>query len=155
MESNFYYAQEDALSAWCRAQPAPSPTYTIAMPSYILGAVPDAAMNAAYPLAIYAAVCAHLGEPLAFPAGVAAWQNPQEVSSARMNAYLEEWAVLQPDTAAAGQKFNACDGSAFAWEGTWPVVAGWYGLPWKGPEEEGDGEGWGEVKTPFDPPPRG
>jgi hypothetical protein len=46
---------------------------TFVMPSFILGAVPDSTMNAAYSLAIYAAVCAHLGEPLGFPGSIESW----------------------------------------------------------------------------------
>lgn len=43
------------------------------MPSFILGAVPDSTMNAAYSLAIYAAVRTHLGEPLDFPGSIESW----------------------------------------------------------------------------------
>jgi hypothetical protein len=56
------------------------------MPSFILGAVPDAAMYAAYPLTVYAAVCAHLKEPLQFPGSI---EMTQIASSAMLNAYLE------------------------------------------------------------------
>jgi hypothetical protein len=49
---------------------------------------------------------------------------------------LEEWAVLTPG--AENQRFNACDDSAFAWEGFWPRLAGWYGLEWKGPQADAD-----------------
>ena len=44
LEPNFYYAQEDALLEWGARH---SVGWTVAMPSFILGAVPDAAMNAA------------------------------------------------------------------------------------------------------------
>jgi hypothetical protein len=47
--------------------------WNVVMPSFILGAVPDSTMNAAYSLAIYAAVCAHLGEPLDFPGSIESW----------------------------------------------------------------------------------
>jgi hypothetical protein len=127
--------------------------WNVAMPSFILGAVPDAAMNAAYPLAVYAAVCAHLGEPLDFPGSIESWQMTQIASSAMLNAYLEEWSVLTEK--AENQRFNACDSSAFAWEKFWPRVAGWYGIQWKGPMDVGEEAGWTEVKTPYDPPPRG
>jgi hypothetical protein len=56
--------------------------WNVAMPSFILGTVPDAAMNAAYPLAVYAAVCAHLGEPLDFPSSIESWQMTQIAGSA-------------------------------------------------------------------------
>ena len=152
-EPNFYYVQEDRLAAWCRSQPSGyRPTFSIVMPSHILGAVPEAAMNAAHALAIYAAVCAHLGEPLVFPSDVAAWQNVQAISSARLNAYMEEWVALRDGGGADGEKFNVYDGSAFAWEGTWPKVAAWYELTWRGPEERAE---YAEVDTKNDPPPRG
>lgn len=47
---------------------------------------------------------------------------------------MEEWAVLTP--AAKNQKFNACDSCAFAFEGFWPRLAGWYGLEWQGPQDD-------------------
>ncbi len=59
------------------------------------GAVPDAAMNAAFPLAVYAAVSKKLGQPLEFPGDIVSWQAQQSMSSSMMNAYMEEWAVLQ------------------------------------------------------------
>lgn len=37
------------------------------MPSAILGAVPDGAMNLVFPLGAYASVQKHLGERLEFP----------------------------------------------------------------------------------------
>jgi hypothetical protein len=74
----------------------------------------------------------------------------QITNSATPNAYLEEWSVLSEK--AENQRFNACDSSPFAWEKFWPRVAGWYGIKWKGPMDVGEEA---EVKTPYDPPPRG
>jgi uncharacterized membrane protein len=45
-------------------------------------------MNAAFPLAVYAAVSKHLGRPLEFPADIASWQMYQSMSSSMMNAYV-------------------------------------------------------------------
>src|ERR1700733_3468546 len=42
----------------------------------------------------------------------------------------------------------------FAWEKFWPRVAGWYGIKWKGLMDVGEAGG-AEVKTLYDPPPRG
>jgi hypothetical protein len=105
------------------------------MPGPILGAVPDAAMNAAFPLAVYAAVSAHLKQPLEFPGDITSWQANQSTSSSMLNAYHEEWAVLlgPPD-----QKYNTCDSSAFTWEKCWPRIAGWYGVEWTGPQRDED-----------------
>jgi len=129
LEPNFYYGQEDLLFKYSKEE---SVGWNVLMPGPILGAVPDAAMNAAFPVAAYAAVCKHLKEPLEWPADILSWQFAQSMSSAHMNAYMEEWAVL--DTGAENQKFNACDSSSFAWEGCWPRIAGWYGIEWKGPD---------------------
>ena len=46
------------------------------------------------PLGIYGAVCAHLGEPLAYPSDLTSWEITECQSSAMLNAYLMEWVVL-------------------------------------------------------------
>ena len=148
LEPNFYYPQEDALFTWCEQH---STSWNTVMPSFILGAVPDAAMNAAYPLAVYAAVCAHLKQALVYPSDLNSWTMTQVASSAMINAHLEEWAVLTEN--AKDQRFNACDGSPFAWEKTWPRVAAWYGIDYEGPSF--DDSAYTERTTPYDPPPRG
>ncbi|RVX69025.1 hypothetical protein B0A52_08092 [Exophiala mesophila] len=133
LEPNFYYAQEDSLWDWCRQR---SISWNIAMPSYIVGAVPDAAMNIAFPLAVYALVSKYLSEPLRYTGDIVSWQMTQTQSNAFMNAYLEEWMVLTPK--AANQKFNALDDSAFSWEGLWPKIAECYDLEWEGPDEDAE-----------------
>lgn len=165
MEPNFYYAQEDALWAYCKensigwniGMPAASTYHPIAflflLPTQhsplVLGAVPDAAMNVCFPIAIYATVSAYLKQPLVFPGDIAGWQFPVSQSSAMLNGYLEEWAVLSPNT--ENEKFNACDSSAFSCESFWPRLAEWYGIGWKGPEMTG----LKEIEWGYDPPPRG
>jgi hypothetical protein len=121
------------------------------MPGPILGAVPDAAMNACFPLAVYAAVCKKLSQPLIWPGDIASWQMPNSMSSSMLNAYMEEWMVLEPQ--ARGEKFNVWDGGAFTWEGAWPQIASWYGINWTGPEA--DESEYQARETRFDPPPRG
>lgn len=130
LEPNFYYPQEDLLFEYSKATGC---GWNIAMPGPITGAVPDAAMNYAYPLAVYASVSARLGEPLEFPGDAASWQMNQSMSYAMMNAYLEEWSVL---AAPAGEMFNAFDGSAFTWEAAWPQVASWFGVKFTGPQDD-------------------
>ncbi len=147
LEPNFYYPQEDAVYEWCRRNSA---GWNIAMPSYILGAVPDAAMNAAFPLAVYASVCKHLGQPMDYPCDLSSYHETQTASSAMLNAYLEEWSVLTDE--ATDQRFNACDSSAFAWEKTWPRIAGWYGIKYDLPDLNAK---YIEIQSQYDPPPRG
>lgn len=145
---NFYYPQEGRLRDYCAAHPHSS--WTVVMPSYIVGAVPDAAMNLVHPLGIYASVTAHLHLPLAFPTNLEAWEATHVGSSSMLNAHLEEWAVLAPQ--AAGQKLNAADSSPFAWGSFWAKMADWYGVECGRPSmEEGD---YTAVTTPYDPPPR-
>ena len=87
-------------------------------------------------LAVYASVCAHLQQPLAFPGDYIAWHREYCQSSAMMNAYLEEWAVLTPE--AANEAFNVQDGLAFTWGRFWPYLASWYGATWTPPEDKED-----------------
>lgn len=95
-------------------------------PSYIIGAVRDNLLNHMVGLAVYASVCAHLKQPLAFPGDYMAWDREYCQSSAMLNAYMEEWAVLTPE--AADQVFNAQDGLPFTWGRFWPYLARWYGI---------------------------
>ncbi|SMQ49453.1 unnamed protein product [Zymoseptoria tritici ST99CH_3D7] len=142
LEPNFYYPQEDLLFQFAADTGC---GWSIHMPGPIVGAVPDAAMNCAFPLAVYASVCKKLGVPLEFSGDIASWQMPQSMSAAQMNAYQEEWAVL---LGPANQKYNTCDNSSFAWEKAWPRIADWYGIEWKGPE---DGDEYTENESRFNP----
>ncbi|KAF2163354.1 hypothetical protein M409DRAFT_37286 [Zasmidium cellare ATCC 36951] len=142
LEPNFYYPQEDLLWKFCEENGV---GWSVHMPGPIVGAVPDAAMNCAYPLAVYAAVCKHKGQPFEFPGDVDSWQMPNSMSAAQMNAYQEEWAVL---LGPPNQKYNTCDNSSFSWEKGWPRIAGWYGIEAKGPQ---DGDKYTETETRFVP----
>ncbi|KAK3697271.1 hypothetical protein LTR37_017584 [Vermiconidia calcicola] len=141
-EPNFYYPQEDLVWNYCKETGC---GWNICMPGAILGAVPDAAMNALFPLAVYAAVCKKLGQPLEYPGDIVSWQSQSSMSSSMMNAYMEEWAVL---LGPPNQKYNTCDNSAFAWEKAWPRVAGWYGIEWTGPQPD---EECSATETPYIP----
>ena len=136
-EPNFYYSQEDILFKHCSNHP--QTTWTIAMPGPILGAVPDAAMNFAFPLAIYAAISHHLQTPFEFPGDILSWQTYYSISSAHLDAYFEEYITLSPDPNVANQKFNICDSSSFTWEYAWPHIGAWFGLAEaqiQGPEKD-------------------
>lgn len=142
LEPNFYYSQEDIIEKYCAETGC---AWNVCMPGPILGAVPDAAMNAAFPLAVYATVCRKLGQPLDYPGDIDSWQMTQSMSSSMINAYMEEWAVL---LGPPNEKYNTCDSSAFAWESTWPRIADWYGIEYKGPR---DGDKYTENESPFIP----
>lgn len=148
LEPNFYYPQEDFLFEHCKKL---NIGWNVGRPSFILGAVPDAAMNVCYPLAIYAAVCKHRGVPLEYPSNLGAWETTQDQSSAMLNGYLEEWMVLEDK--AKNQAFNAADSSPFTWGKFWPKLAKWYDIEYTKPDVKNDK--YEANQTPYDPPPRG
>jgi hypothetical protein len=150
LEPNFYYDQEDYLKEFAAKYGI---SWNTTRPANISGAVPDAAMNLCFPLGVYAVVQRHLRQSLEFPSDFAAWTNIQMLSSAQMNCYLAEWAVLTEDT--KNESFNATDDSLFTWEMFWPKLAAFYGIPWKGPDDNGSRTEYHEFQTPYTPPPRG
>ena len=83
-------------------------------------------------LSAYCAVQAYLGEPIAFPGDYIAWDREYCQSTGLLNAYLEEWAVLNPE--AGNEAFNAQDGLPFTWGRLWPYLGAWYGAKWTPPE---------------------
>lgn len=90
LEPNFYYAQEDSLFQYCKEDGI---GWNIVMPGAILGAVPDPVMNLAFPLAIYAAVCAELKQPLEWPSDANAFQMEFAMSSATLNGEFKLFAL--------------------------------------------------------------
>ncbi|KAG9187337.1 hypothetical protein G6011_05208 [Alternaria panax] len=148
LEPNFYYSQEDSLWDFCKKQDI---GWNICMPSGILGAVPDAAMNIVFPLGVYASVRKHLGEKLEFPTDLHAWEATACMSSSKMNAYMEQWAVL--NDGAKNEKFNTMDGTTFTWGNFWPKYAGWYGIEYEHPSL--NDSAYTVITSQYDPPPRG
>ena len=89
-EPNFYYPQEDLLWDFCKRSRGQT-AWTVCMPGPILGGVPDAAMNLAFPLAVYAAVTKQLNEVLQWPGDPVAWQSVCSMSSSMMNGRLSPY----------------------------------------------------------------
>lgn len=145
---NFYYPQEDYLKAFAQKHGI---GWNTTRPSYILGAVPDAAMNLAYPLAVYAVVQKHLGQPLEYPGDMQSWELALSLSSAQTSGYLAEWIVLTD--AVKDESFNATDDCMVTWSSIWPRLAEYFQMPWKGPDTSGEAN----YKTVVLPgrPPRG
>jgi hypothetical protein len=83
-------------------------------------------MNPLHPLAVYAAVQAHLGRKMDFGGDLSAWMGEQALSTARLTGYLAEWVVLEDKC--KNEAFNANDTGIFAWGGFWPELARWYGV---------------------------
>ncbi|KAI7330792.1 hypothetical protein KC315_g5486 [Hortaea werneckii] len=154
LEPNFYYDQEDYLKRFCEEHHC---AWNTTRPSWVSGAAPDAAMNLVYPLAVYGAIQKHLNRPLVYPGDLKSWENLHVLSTATLNCYLAEWAVLTE--VAANKSFNAGDDSPFSWGKFWPKFANYLGIAYAGPQidtaglvEEHSGQstlprGWGPVGT--------
>ena len=143
LDNNFYYRQEDSLKAWAARNHT---SYSVVIPSWILGAIKETAMNILYPLSVYAAVQKHLGKKLDFPGDIVAWDKEQLQSTATMNSYFSEWAVLTDK--AKNERFNIVDDYRFNWGRFWPVLAGWYGLDWNPPAVDA---AYKEIEFPQNP----
>ena len=148
LENNFYYPQEDMLFEYCKRNGA---EWNVVRPSYIIGAVRDNLLNHMVGLAVFASVQAHLGQPLPFPGDYTAWDREYCQSTALLNAYLEEWAALSPNT--GNEAFNAQDGLSFTWGRFWPYLAKWYGTTFTPPES--DSTKYRENVSRHDQNPRG
>ncbi|KAF4547945.1 Hypothetical protein D9617_33g038090 [Elsinoe fawcettii] len=155
LEPNFYYPQEASLFKFCEKSDGRT-TWNVIRPAWIIGAVVKAQINAFYPMAIYAAVQAHLGKPLSFPSDWAKYQYECHHATAFLTGFLSEWAVLQPDC--ANEAFNAQDTSPLSWDRTYEELARWYGVSAgvRGPPEQSDKddqymvlEGKGGKDVPF------
>ncbi|KAK4147309.1 uncharacterized protein C8A04DRAFT_9097 [Dichotomopilus funicola] len=149
LDRNFYYEQEDTLVGYCSAVGA---TWSVARPSYIVGAVRDGTLNHLIGFGIYAAVQAELGQPICFPGDYSAWDREQVQSSGLLNAYFEEWLVLAGDKT-ANEAFNIHDGQSFTWGRLWPYLARWYGVQWEPPSTE-EGK-YRVMQLPYPTTPRG
>lgn len=89
-------------------------------------------MNLVYPLAVYGAIQKHLNRPLVYPGDLKSWENLHVLSTATLNCYLAEWAVLTE--VAAHKNFNAGDDSPFTWGKFWSKLANYLGIAYEGPQ---------------------
>ncbi|KAF5576604.1 NAD dependent epimerase dehydratase family [Fusarium pseudocircinatum] len=121
---NFYYPQEDALFAFCKAHPETK--WNVIRPFGVLGSSDNAKMNTLYILGLYAAMQRHRQKPLSFPGGWELWEEPVAVSTARLTGYLTEWAALEE--ACENQAFNSEDGNMLSWDRYFHELARWFGV---------------------------
>jgi nucleoside-diphosphate-sugar epimerase len=123
LQPNFYYVQERLLFEYCRVH---NVEWNVIRPGWIIGAVNNAAMNALYPFAVFAAVQAHKGEPLPFPSDWEVWKFEPKHSTAMLIAYLSEWVVLEDKC--KNEAFNSVDGGSLNWDRFFEELARWYGV---------------------------
>ncbi|KIV88649.1 hypothetical protein PV10_08313 [Exophiala mesophila] len=144
LEPNFYYTQEDLLKKYIMTHPGAS--YNVTMPQWILAAVAGTDMTIFYPLAVYASIQRKLLQPLEYPGDLTSWDNNHPISTGFILGTFYEWLVVTEGT--AGESFNITDGSEFTFGNFWPILASWFGLEWKPPQEN---DSYHEVELPFVP----
>ncbi|RVX70234.1 hypothetical protein B0A52_05567 [Exophiala mesophila] len=144
LEPNFYYTQEDLLVKYIMTHPGAS--YNVTMPQWILAAVAGTDMTIFYPLAVYASIQRKLLQPLEYPGDLTSWDNNHPISTGFILGTFYEWLVVTEGT--AGESFNITDGSEFTFGKLWPIMASWFGLEWRPPQENGS---YHEVELPFVP----
>jgi len=123
LEPNFYYPQEDMLFDYCQQHGV---GWNVIRPSWIIGAVNNAQMNALHPFSVYAAVAAQRKIPLVFPSTWDSWQADAHHATARLTGYLSEWAVLEEKC--KNQAFNSQDTSPVSWDRLWEELVRWFGV---------------------------
>jgi nucleoside-diphosphate-sugar epimerase len=120
---NFYYAQEDELWAAARARGF---TWSVHRAHTVIGHAVGNAMNMGSTLAVYAAVCKHLGRPFTFPGSETQWNGVTDMTDAGLLAEQMVWAATTP--AAADTAFNIVNGDTFRWRWLWPRLAAHFGV---------------------------
>lgn len=122
-QPNFYYVQEDILAELGAKQGF---TYSVVRPSHIIGAVKGNFMNLAIALGLYFVIQKELGEPAVFPGTEVKYRNADCFSSARHNAYMEEWCALEPNC--SNEAFNAVNGDVTSWRRVFDDLASFFGV---------------------------
>lgn len=150
LEPNFYYSQQDILSAFCSTH---SIAWNASYPMFVIGAAADSNQSLLYPILIYASVQKALGKKLEWPGTLEGWWAPQALSTAGLNSRQYEWMVLSPHT--GNEAFNTTDGCEFTWGKFWPSLAAWFDMPYTGPVVGEDGGKWVVKPMKSSPPPHG
>jgi nucleoside-diphosphate-sugar epimerase len=113
---NYYFDQVDWLTAFQRGKRW---SWTELRPQTLCGFAPGTAMSIIPVLAVYAAVCRELGEPLRFPG--TAWRSIYQVTESAHFAEAALWAATEPRC--ANQAYNITNGDYFRWCNVWPRIA--------------------------------
>ena len=113
---NYYFDQIDWLTAFQRGKPW---SWTELRPQTLCGFAPGTAMSIIPVIAVYAAICKELGEPLRFPGS--AWRSIYQVTESGHMAEAALWAATDPRC--ANQAYNITNGDYFRWCNVWPRIA--------------------------------
>ena len=147
-EPNFYFPQEDLLWKWAAEN---NVAWNVTRPGFIIGAVPEAAMNVALGLSLYAIIQRELGQPIEYPGDGISWAIEKHVTSARLIGYHAEWILKTQGT--ENEILNVADGGQFAYGKFWPTLAALFGAEYSVPKE--DDSAYQTFTMPNTLPPRG
>lgn len=119
---NFYYAQEDIV----RARTARRWSWSASRPHCICDASLATPRSLPLLIATYAAICGHLGEPLAFPGTLGNYHAIYQCTDTNLLARAIIWMATEPRC--ADQAFNVTNGDFFRWENVWSIFAHYFGV---------------------------
>ncbi|HZM37332.1 MAG TPA: SDR family oxidoreductase [Burkholderiales bacterium] len=125
---NYYFDQIDWLTAFQRGKRW---TWTELRPQTLCGFAPGTAMSIIPVIAVYAAICKELGEPLRFPGS--AWRSIYQVTESGHMAEAALWAATEPRC--ANQAYNITNGDYFRWCNVWPRIAEVFQMECSSPKE--------------------
>jgi nucleoside-diphosphate-sugar epimerase len=120
---DFYFEQIDWLTACQRGKKW---TFTELRPQTLCGFAPGAAMSIVPAIAVYAAICKELGQPLRFPGKPGAYDSIYQVTESAHFARAALWAATEPRC--ANQAYNITNGDYFRWRNVWPKIAQVFGM---------------------------
>lgn len=145
MPPNFYYDQEDLLTARQASQKSDKPwTWSASRPNVIYDFAPERTRNLVPTLGVWAAMSKELGLPLDFPGGN--FDNLSDMTDATQLANALKW-IATSDTA-RNQAFNVTDGDFYRWRHLFKRIADHYGIP-LGQARPMNVEGWMADKAPL------
>jgi nucleoside-diphosphate-sugar epimerase len=124
---NYYFDQIDWLAAFQRGKRW---SWTELRPQTLCGFAPGTAMSIVPVIAVYAALCKELGQPLRFPGS--AWRSIYQVTESAHFAEAALWAASEPRC--ANQAYNITNGDYFRWCNVWPRIAEVFGIETGSPE---------------------
>lgn len=101
--------------------------YTIFRPDIIGGVAVGNPTNIVVAVAVYAAICKELGQPLRFPGQAHAMDTLLQFTDARLIGRATEWAM--GSSRAANEIFNIANGDQVRWQRLWPRIAKYFDMP--------------------------
>ncbi|MFA5489983.1 MAG: NAD-dependent epimerase/dehydratase family protein [Candidimonas sp.] len=127
----FYYPQQDLVVRLAKEQ---GWGWTISRPHSFCDLNPDEPRSITRLVAVYASVLRELGLPLIFPGSRRAFEARTQFTWLPMLARAVEWMATEP--ACANQAFNVVNDDPQPWSVLWPMIAGYFDMPWGGPDPQ-------------------